>query len=113
MVESIEEVIDSLVVWQSWKNDIRIVLFVVLKNDLQINDKLIEKIKSKIRASTTPRHVPSLILQITEVPHTISGKKVELAVIRILNREKVENRDVLSNPYSLDQFYSFVEQNIL
>lgn len=113
VVESIEEIVDSLVVGQRWKNDIRIVLFVVLINDLNLNDKLIEKIKTKIRSSTTPRHVPSLILQITEVPHTISGKKVELEVTRILNREKVENFDVLANPYSLEQFYSFVEQNIL
>ncbi len=105
VVDSIEEVVDSLVVGQNWNNDIRIILFVVLKNDIRLNDSLIEKIKTKIRISATPRHVPSLIHQIKEVPHTISGKKVELAVTKILNGEKVDNREALANPDSLDQFY--------
>lgn len=105
VVDSIEEVVDSLVVGQNWNNDIRIILFVVLKNDIRLNDSLIEKIKTKIRISATPRHVPALIQQIKEVPHTISGKKVELAVTKILNGEKVDNREALANPDSLDQFY--------
>lgn len=105
VVDSIEEVVDSLVVGQNWNNDIRIILFVVLKNDIRLNDSLIEKIKTKIRISATLRHVPSLIHQIKEVPHTISGKKVELAVTKILNGEKVDNREALANPDSLDQFY--------
>jgi len=113
VVDSINEVADSLVVGQNWKNDVRIILFVVLKNEIQLDDKLIEKIKTKIRTTATPRHVPSLIFQITEVPHTISGKKVELAVTRILNGEKVENRDVLANPNSLEQFYSLINKNLL
>jgi len=113
IVESIDEVADSLVVGQNWKNDVRIILFIVLKYDVKLNDELIEKIKTKIRTTATSRHVPSLILQITEVPHTISGKKVELAVTRILNGGKVENRDALANPNSLEQFYSFVNQNFL
>lgn len=113
VVDSINEVADSLVVGQNWKNDVRIILFVVLKNEIQLDDKLIEKIKTKIRTTATPRHVPSLIFQITEVPHTISGKKVELAVTRILNGKKVENRDVLANPNSLEQFYSLINKNLL
>ena len=108
VVESMEEISDSLVVGQNWKNDVRIVLFVVLKGDQDLNNDLIEKIKAKIRVNATPRHVPSIIYQIKEVPHTISGKKVEIAVTRILNGEKVDNRDSLANPNSLEQFNSFL-----
>ena len=75
---------------------------------IQLNNELIEKIKTKIRTNATPRHVPALIYQIKEVPHTISGKKVELAVTKILNGEKVENRDALANPESLKQFYNLL-----
>ena len=107
VVESIEEVVDSLVVGQNWKNDIRVILFVVLKDELVLDDKLIEKIKTKIRIATTPRHTPSIIYQIESIPHTISGKKVELAVTRILNGEKVDNKEALANPESLDQFYKY------
>ncbi|MBK7630128.1 MAG: acetoacetate--CoA ligase [Ignavibacteriales bacterium] len=105
IVESIDEVSDSLVIGQNFNNDVRIILFVVLKNDIKLNDDLIENIKTKIRITATPRHVPALIHQIKEVPHTISGKKVELAVTRILNGEKVDNKEALANPESLDQFY--------
>ena len=107
VVESIEEVVDSLVVGQNWKNDIRVILFVVLKDELVLDDKHIEKIKTKIRIATTPRHTPSIIYQIESIPHTISGKKVELAVTRILNGEKVDNKEALANPESLDQFYKY------
>lgn len=108
IVESIDEVSDSLVVGQKWNNDVRIILFVVLKEDVKLNDDLIENIKSKIKTGATPRHVPALIHQIKEVPHTISGKKVELAVTRILNGETVDNKEALANPESLDQFYKYI-----
>ena len=107
VVESIEEVVDSLVVGQNWKSDIRVTLFVVLKDEIVLDDKLIEKIKTKIRIAATPRHVPSIIYQIESIPHTISGKKVELAVTRILNGEKVDNKEALANPESLEQFYKY------
>ncbi len=108
VVESMVEVVDSLVVGQNFQNDVRIILFIVLKNDIHFSEELIDKIKTKIRKTATPRHVPSIVHQITEVPHTISGKKVELAATKILNGEKVDNRDALANPKSLDQFYSFL-----
>jgi len=107
IVESIDEVVDSLVVGQNCNKDVRVILFVVLQNELKLNEKLVEKIKTKIRLSATPRHVPSLIYQIKEVPHTISGKKVELAVTRILNGEKVDNKEALANPDSLEQFKKY------
>jgi len=109
IVESMDEVADSLVVGQNWKDDVRVILYVVLKNELSLNDQLINKIKEQIKLNASPRHVPSKIIQIKEVPHTISGKKVELAVTRILNGEKVENKDALANPKSLDQFKSIIE----
>ena len=107
VVDSIEEVVDSLVVGQNWKNDIRVILFVVLKDETVLDDKLIEKIKTKIRIAATPRHVPSIVYQVESIPHTISGKKVELAVTRILNGEKVDNKEALANPESLDQFFKY------
>ncbi len=105
IVESLDEVIDSLVVGQNWNNDIRIILFVVLQNNLILDSNLIEKIKTKIRIGATSRHVPTIIEQVNQIPHTISGKKVELAVTRILNGEDVDNKEALANPASLEQFY--------
>ncbi len=108
IVESIDEVVDSLVVGQNWKNDVRVVLFVILKNEIVIDDKLVEKIKTKIRTSTTPRHVPAIVYQVESIPHTISGKKVELAVTRILNGEMVDNKEALANPESLEEYYELI-----
>ncbi len=106
IVESHEEVVESIVIGQKWKNDIRIILFVVLRKDSILTKELIDKIKSSIKYSATPRHVPSIISQIKDVPRTISGKKVELAVTKIMNGEDVENKDALANPESLIQFYN-------
>ncbi len=108
VVESMDEITDSLVVGQNWKNDIRIILFVVLKQNHVLNDKLIEKIKNEIRTNATPRHIPARVFQIKDVPRTISGKKVELAVTRIIHNENVENRDALANPESLEQFKKII-----
>ena len=107
IVESMDEVSDSIVIGQSWKNDVRIILFVVLRDGLEITNELILKIKSKIKEMATPRHVPSKILGIKEVPRTLSGKKVELAVSKIINGETVSNTDALANPESLNQFANF------
>lgn len=105
VVESVEEVLDSLVVGQNYQNDVRVILFVVLKDKLKLDNELIEKIKTKIRLTATPRHVPALIFQVKSIPHTISGKKVELAVTRILNGEIVDNKEALANPESLEEYY--------
>lgn len=113
IVDQFDEILDSLVVGQNWQNDVRIVLFVVLKNALALENNLIEKIKSKIRISATSRHVPSIIKQVNQIPHTISGKKVELAVTKILNREKVDNKEALANPEALDEYYSFINNDLM
>ena len=104
IVEAMDEITESIVVGQNYKNDIRIILFIVLKDGFPFSDELVDKIKSRIRSAATPRHVPAKILRIKEVPRTISGKKVEIAVSRLINGEKAENRDALINPESLDQF---------
>lgn len=102
-----EEIKDSVVVGQKRNNDIKVILFIVVKDDVVWSNELINKIKKNIRSNATPRHVPSDIYQVKDIPHTISGKKVEIAVTKIINGEPVENRDALVNPGSLDQFLKF------
>lgn len=104
VVEAIEEVKDSIVVGQKWKDDIRIILFVVLKEGILLDDNLKQKILYEIRTNLSPRHLPDRIIQINEVPVTLNGKKVELAVTKILNGEEVTNRASLANPEALEQF---------
>ncbi len=111
VVENMDEILDSLVVGQNWKNDIRIVLFVALKNKMILTNELKEKIRQNIKALTTPRHIPNKIIQIDEAPRTINGKKVEIAVTRIINGEDVDNKDALANPQSLNQFKNISELN--
>ncbi len=108
-VESIPEVVDSLVVGQNWENDVRVVLFVVLKEGLQLDEALIAKIKTTIKTGTTPRHIPAKVLQVTEIPYTVSGKKVEMAVANLIHNEPVKNREALVNPKALDQFQNIPE----
>ncbi len=108
-VETIEEIKDSLVVAQPWEGDERIVLFVLLDSAQSLTPELEKKIRTRIRENTTPRHVPAKIISISEIPYTISGKKVELAVTKILRGERVENRDALANPKSLDFFRNLPE----
>ncbi|GMR24971.1 MAG: acetoacetate--CoA ligase [Ignavibacteria bacterium] len=107
IIESMKEIKDSVVVGQKWNNDTKIILFVVVKDNVIWTNELINKIKKNIRTKATPRHVPSDIYQVKDIPHTISGKKVEIAVTKIINGELVENRDALANPDSLDQFIKF------
>jgi len=108
VVESMDEITDSLVVGKNINGDVAVILFVVTKENRILDEELSNKIKLQIRKATTPRHVPSRIFQIEEVPYTISGKKVEIAVTKILNGEKVDNKEALSNTKSLEQFYTFV-----
>ena len=103
-VEKVEEVLESIAVGQEWEDDTRIVLFVQLRDGVTLNDQLIRKITHTIRSNTTPRHVPAKVLQVTDIPRTISGKIVELAVREVIHNRPVKNTDALANPDALDQF---------
>jgi len=103
-VESFEEISEALVVGQNYNDDVRIVLFVKLKDQLTLNDDLIQSIKSKIRNNCSPRHVPSIIKSCPDIPRTKSGKIVEIAVRKILNNEKINNVEALANPEALEFF---------
>ena len=103
-VEALDDIVDALVVGQQWQDDVRIVLFVVLRPGRELDEALLTTIKTLIRTNCTPRHVPAKILQVPDVPRTLNGKKVEIAVTKILHGEVVTNQDALANPEALDYF---------
>jgi acetoacetyl-CoA synthetase len=103
-VEQLPEVLESVVVGQESGNDVRVVLFVRLRDGLVLDEALAGRIRGQIRAHTTPRHVPAKILQVPEVPRTISGKVVELAVREAIHGRPVKNTDALANPAALEHF---------
>jgi acetoacetyl-CoA synthetase len=107
IVEEMDEIHDSLAVGKKWNGDEKVILFIVLNEGIELIDILKEKIKTELKTKATPRHVPSEIFEVKEIPRTISGKKVEIAVSKILNGEEVDNKDALANPSALDQFYEF------
>ena len=107
IVEELGEITDSLVVGKKFNGDEKIILFVVLRENIKLKKALKEKIRLELRQKATPRHVPSEIYEVKEIPRTISGKKVEIAVSKILNGEEVENKEALANPDSLKQFYKY------
>ena len=108
-VETITEVIDSIAVGQEWQDDERVVLFVVLQPGLTLDDTLIAAIKLTIRQNTTPRHVPAKVLQVADIPRTVSGKIVELAVRDVIHGRPVNNTDALANPEALNFFMDRAE----
>ncbi len=103
-VEKITEVLDSVAIGQQWQDDVRVVLFVRLREGLMLDDKLQQRIREVVRANTTPRHVPAKIVAVTDIPRTISGKVVELAVRDVVHGRPVKNTDALANPEALEQF---------
>ncbi|MBW1645512.1 MAG: acetoacetate--CoA ligase, partial [Deltaproteobacteria bacterium] len=103
-VETIPEIKDSVVIGQDWDNDVRVILFVVLEDGVELTPELEKKIKTTIRKNTTPRHVPAKIIPVPDIPYTISGKKVELAVRKVVHGQEVKNKDALANPQALDYF---------
>ncbi len=103
-VEKIDDVLESLVIGQIWKNDTRLILFVVLKENIILDSNLIKTIKNQLRTGASPRHVPSMIFQAPEIPKTKSGKIVELAVRDLVNGKEIKNISALANPECLD-FY--------
>ena len=103
-VEQLDEILDSVVIGQDWQEDVRVVLFVRLREGLVLDDALQRKIRDQIRRNTTPRHVPARIVQVGDIPRTISGKVVELAVRNVVHGQPVKNTDALANPQALEQF---------
>ena len=103
-VENIDFITEALVVGQHYNDDVRIILFVTTKKNNQLDSDKIKLIKSKIRKNCSPKHVPSIVLKVPEIPRTKSGKIVELAVRKIINGEEVDNKEAISNPSCLDYF---------
>jgi acetoacetyl-CoA synthetase len=103
-VEQLEEVVESLVIGQEWEGDVRVVLFVKLRDGVSLSDELAAAIKRRIRENTTPRHVPAKILQVEDIPRTKSGKIVELAVRDVVHGRDVKNLEALANPGALEYF---------
>ena len=106
-VETLPEIQDSLVVGKPVKDDVKVVLFVQLGTDETLTSELKDRIRARIRENTTPRHVPSEIVQVSSIPYTRSGKKVELAVTQILRGEEPRNLTALANPESLDAYRAY------
>ena len=100
-VEQVPEVLEALVIGQDWESDVRVVLFVKLREGLVLEDAVVEKIKKQIRANATPRHVPAKIIQVADIPRTKSGKIVELAVRDVVHGRPVKNMEALANPEAL------------
>ena len=103
-VEKVTEVMESIAIGQDWDNDVRVVLFVKLREGINLTEILQKQIRDVIRANTTPRHVPARIVQVSDIPRTISGKIVELAVRNVVHGQPVKNTDALANPEALDCF---------
>ncbi len=103
-VEQLDEVTESIVIGQDWDDDVRVVLFVVLKQALKLDEALTKKIRQTIRAKCTPRHMPAKVIQVSEIPRTKSGKIVELAVREVVHNRPVKNIHSLANPEALELY---------
>jgi acetoacetyl-CoA synthetase len=108
-VEQLEEVQEAIVIGQEWANDVRVVLFVRLRNGLALDEELRHRIRREIRANASPHHVPRKIIQVSDLPRTINGKLSELAVRAVIHGRPVGNRDALANPQSLELFRNLAE----
>ena len=109
LVEAIPEIVDSVIVGQEWKDDVRVVLFVRLCDGFELGNELVMKIKSSIRDGASTRHVPAVIVAVQDIPYTRSGKKTELAVRDIIHGREVKNKSALANPESLECFRNHAE----
>ena len=110
-VEKFKEIKESLAVGQSWDNDIRIILFVVMNDNHVLNSDLIDKVKKQIRQKASPRHVPSKVISISDIPRTKNGKIVELAVKNIIEGNEIKNKEALANPEVLKEYTNIKELN--
>jgi len=108
-IERFNEIKESLVVGQSWDNDIRIILFVILNSKYELTENLLKRMKSQIKKNASPRHVPHKIIKVNDIPRTKSGKIVELTVKNIIEGNKIKNKEALANPESLREFINIQE----
>ena len=108
-VEKLDEVVESIAIGQNWDDDVRVVLFVILRPGLTLDDGLRQRIRTVIRENTTPRHVPAKIVAVPEIPRTKSGKITELAVRSVVHGESVKNTEALANPEALEHFADIAE----
>jgi acetoacetyl-CoA synthetase len=111
-VEKFKEIKESIVVGQSWDNDVRIVLFIVMNAKFFLTEDLLKKIKTQIRKNASPRHVPSKVIVVRDIPRTKSGKIVELAVKNTIEGNNIKNKEALANPKALEQFKNLKELSI-
>ena len=109
IVALMPEIVDSLVIGQNWKNDVRVILFVKLPEGEQLTEALRQKIRDAIRNLASPRHVPAKIIAVPGIPYTLNMKKVEMAVKKVMDGEPVLNKDALGNPEVLD-FYANIKE---
>ncbi len=98
------EVIESLAIGQTWDNDVRVVLFVRLREGVTLDEDLEKRIRTQVRTGASPRHVPAKIVQVADIPRTKSGKITELAVRDVVHGREVKNSEALANPESLALF---------
>ncbi|MDC1129401.1 acetoacetate--CoA ligase [Candidatus Pelagibacter sp.] len=110
-VEKFIEIKESIVIGQAWDNDVRIILFIVLNPKHVLNEDLLKKIRIQIRKNASPRHVPSKIIVVGDIPRTKNGKIVELAVKNTIEGNKIKNKEALANPRVLDQYKNLKELN--
>jgi acetoacetyl-CoA synthetase len=108
-VEKFKEIKESIVVGQSWDNDVRIILFIVMNAKFYFTEDLLKKIKFQIRKNASPRHVPSKVIVVNDIPRTKSGKIVELAVKKTIEGIKIKNKEALANPKALELFKNLKE----
>jgi acetoacetyl-CoA synthetase len=108
-VEQIDEVLEGLVIGQDWEGDTRVVLFVRLRDGVELDAALVGRIRRQIRENASPRHVPAVVLQVADIPRTRSGKIVELAVRDVVHGRDVTNREALANPEALELFWDLPE----
>ncbi|MGD8228577.1 MAG: acetoacetate--CoA ligase [Desulfobacteraceae bacterium] len=108
-IEQMEEIEDSIVIGQPWKNDVRVILFVKPAEGVVLDDELKNKIKTILRTNASPRHVPAKIIVVPDVPYTLNMKKVELAVKKVVMGQEVLNKDALKNPEALDHYENIKE----
>ena len=111
-VEQLDEVIEAIVIGQTWDDDVRIVLFVVLADGVTLDDDLRDQIKVRIRGGASPRHVPAKIVQVSDIPRTKSGKITELAVRDVVHGRAVKNKEALANPEALDLFQDLADLRV-